>query len=359
MKRESFFLALTVAMLVSCSGNKSAADGDAVKSVRIDTVRLSVANTLLQFPGKVKAADEANLSFKVAGRIKKVYVDEGSVVRKGQLLAELDDTDYRIQLDATEAEYAQVKAQAERVIALYNDNGTTPNDYDKAVYGLKQITAKLQAHREQLGYTKIYAPFAGKVQSKLFNDHETVAAGMPVLMMIGGGQPEVEIFLSAADYLRRDRISHYFCEFSVMPGVRFALEMKHLAPQANANQLYSMQLRIVAQKGAKMPVPGMSTMVTAAVAGDGYGAVNLVVPSGAVMRSEGREWVYVVNPAQNTVTRREVHLVQLLSNEHSIVSSSALKEGEIVVASGTHSLREGDRVEALNPYSQTNVGGIL
>ena len=118
MKQIFIFCACAVALLASCSGNKAREADSEAQAVRIDTVRLSDSNTMLQFPGKVKAANDANMSFKVAGRIKKVYVDEGSTVRKGQLLAELDDTDYRIQLDATEAEYAQVKAEAERVIAL-------------------------------------------------------------------------------------------------------------------------------------------------------------------------------------------------------------------------------------------------
>lgn len=63
------------------------------------------------------------------------------------MLAELDPTDYQVQLDATEAEYRQIKAEAERVIALYQENGTTPNTYDKAVYGLKQITSKYSTTR--------------------------------------------------------------------------------------------------------------------------------------------------------------------------------------------------------------------
>lgn len=348
-----------MAMMMSCSGNKTASESYNAKPVRIDTVRLSDSNTLLRFPGKVKAASDANLSFKVAGRIKKVYVDEGSAVHKGQLLAELDDTDYRIQLDATQAEYSRIKAQAERVIALYNDGGTTPDDYDKAVYGLKQISAKLEAHREQLGYTKIYAPFAGKVQSRLFSDHETVSAGMPVLMMIGGGQLEVEIFLSATDYLRRDRIAHYSCEFNVIPGVHFPLEVLHVAPQANANQLYAMRLRIDVPKGVKQPVPGMSTLVTATIAESEDGTMSLVVPSGSVFYADNREWVYVYDTDGHTVARREVHVVQLLSNEHSIVTSATLKVGEIVVASGTRYLHEGDIVTPINAYSETNVGGIL
>ena len=94
--------------------------------------------SILQYPGKVKAAEDANLSFRVSGTIRKIYVKDGTRVRKGQLLADLDPTDYQIQLDATEAEYLQVKSEAERVMALYKDGGTTPAANDKAEYGLKQ-----------------------------------------------------------------------------------------------------------------------------------------------------------------------------------------------------------------------------
>ena len=359
MKRTFIVCACITALLSACSSEKNGTADTTSQPVRVDTVKLSCSNTVLQFPGKVKTSLDAAMSFKVAGRIKKIFVDEGSTVRKGQLIAELDDTDYRIQLEATEAEYAQIKAQADRVIALYDDNGATPNDYDKAVYGLRQITAKRNAHREQLGYTKIYAPFDGKVQSKLFNDHETVAAGMPVLTLIGGSQPEVEIFLSAADYMERSRIAQYFCEFSVIPGMKFPLKVIRVAPQANANQLYSMRLSITNPDKGTMPSPGMSTLVTAVYKASDNGSMSLIVPSGAVFNTDKQEWVYVYDTSKHTISRREVRLVQLLSNEQSIVSSSTLRVGDIVIASGTHSLKEGEMVTPINPYSETNVGGIL
>ncbi len=74
----------------------------------------------------------------MSGTIQYMHVNDGAYVRKGQLLAELDPTDYQIQLDAAEAEYQSVKAEAERVMALYKENVTTPDANDKAVYGLRQ-----------------------------------------------------------------------------------------------------------------------------------------------------------------------------------------------------------------------------
>lgn len=62
----------------------------------------------------------------MSGTIRKIYVEDGARVREGQLLAELDPADYRVQLDATEAEYKQIKAEAETVSWLFiKKNGTT------------------------------------------------------------------------------------------------------------------------------------------------------------------------------------------------------------------------------------------
>ena len=157
------FLSILPALLplfVSCN-HKAEQKADEVAVVRIDTVRAPEGAVELQYPGHVVAATEANVSFKVAGTLKRVLVSEGDYVKAGQLIAEIDPVDYKVQLSATEAEYAQIKADAERVMGLYQDGGTTASNYDKARYGLQQIEAKLQNHRNQLAYTRLVAPFSG------------------------------------------------------------------------------------------------------------------------------------------------------------------------------------------------------
>ena len=149
MKRIYLILTgISLILLSSCAQRAREAKGH--QTVKIDTVVSADKQTFLQFPGKVKAAQDISLAFRVSGTISKIHVKDGARVQEGQLLAELDPTDYQVQLDATEAEYQQIKAEAERVMALYKDNGTTPNANDKAVYGLKQITAKYKHHKDQL-----------------------------------------------------------------------------------------------------------------------------------------------------------------------------------------------------------------
>ena len=167
MKRFNFLLTgILVVLLASCSQRTQITDSK--PTVKIDTVLSAGGQTALQFPGRVKAAQDISLSFRVSGTILRMYVNDGTYVRKGQLLAELDPADYQIQLDAAEAEYQSVKAEAERVMALYKENVTTPDANDKAMYGLKQITAKYNHAKDQLEYTRLYAPFSGYVQKRLF-----------------------------------------------------------------------------------------------------------------------------------------------------------------------------------------------
>lgn len=84
---------------------------------------------------------------------------------------------------------------------------------------------------------------------------------MPVISMISQGAPEVEINLPAAEYIRRTQFTRYHATFDIYPGKFYPLECISITPKANANQLYSMRLRIV-QDGKPSPSPGMNTMVT-------------------------------------------------------------------------------------------------
>ena len=121
MKRIYFILAgISLILFMSCARSEKGTKD--TQTVKIDTVVSASSQTALQFPGKVKAAQDISLAFRVSGTIRKIYVEDGARVREGQLLAELDPADYRVQLDATEAEYKQIKAEAERVMALYKDH---------------------------------------------------------------------------------------------------------------------------------------------------------------------------------------------------------------------------------------------
>ena len=356
MKRLPLMVAVILIGSFITSCGEQTKDTDRVKTVKIDTVRTECTQTILQYPGKIKAAEDVNLAFRVSGTIRKIHVKDGQPVKAGQLLAELDPTDYQIQLDATEAQYKQIKSEAERVIALYNDGGTTPVAYDKAVYGLEQISALYKHHQDELAYTKLYAPFSGFVQKHLFESHETVGAGMPVLQMVGKGSPEVEINIPAAEYINRERFGNYQCTFDIYPGKTYTLKQIGITHKANSNQLYTMRLQLETE-GLPMPSAGMNTMVSIRL--NDEASNELIIPTNALLQENGRSCIFVYHPETGIVQSKEVSILRLTSDGRSIITSSSLKPGDIIVTAGIHSIRDGEQVKPLAPASATNVGGLL
>lgn len=343
-----------LSLLVSCSNGSE--QRNQIPSVKVDTVCSNGEKSFLQYPGRVKAAQDVDLAFRVSGTIQKLYVTEGASVKAGQLLAEMDPSDYQIQLAATEAKYKQIKAEAERVIALFKDGGSTPNDYDKAVYGLKQIEALYKHHQDELAYTKLYAPFDGFIQKRFFESHETVGAGMPVLSMLGKGTPEVEINLPAAEYIRRDFFSHYHCTFDIYPGNIYPLQLIGITHKANANQLYNMRFKL--EVGDRpLPSAGMNTMVSVFYTdGDDH---TLQVPTTALLHADGQVGVFVYQPSSQSVKHVSVTCVRPLSNGCTIITSDELHAGDVIVTAGIHTLKDGNKVRPLAPISNTNIGGLL
>jgi len=283
-------------------------------------------------------------------------VTVGQQIRKGETVARMDSRDYALQLAATEAEYKQVKAEAERVIRLYEKQSVSENDYDKAVSGLQQITAKYNAHRNALADTRLTAPFDGYVQKIHYDAGETVAAGMPVVSLISSSAPEVEINIPASEFIRSDEFETYRCSSEIYPDREFPLELVSISRKANLNQLYTARLRFL-PTGPDTPLtPGMSVMVTIGLRSGTTGAVK--IPLSAMLEHDGTPAVWVYNPADSTVALRKIR-PSAISRDGILTVTGGLHAGEQVVSAGVHALKENDKVKPLPAATSTNVGGLL
>ena len=342
-------------LLLNSSCGSQETEEKKVTNVRLFTVKHAGTAAVQDFPGRVVAAEEVNLAFKVSGTLERIAVEEGSRVSRGQLVAEMDPRDYQVQLNAAEAEYMRVKAEAERVMALYADSVSTPDAYDKARYGLKQVTAKYENARNQLADTKIYAPFNGYVQKRLFDPPTVISAGMPVLTIVSEGRQEIEINIPASTYLQRKEIASFTTSFEFLPGQTVQLRLISMAPKANANQLYTVRLSLPDGLSTQ-PSPGMNAMVNVTF----NDTVNrkTEIPSSALFRKEGQTCVWVYDAKGGTIGQRVV-TVERLDTEGNAVVSQGISAGEQVVVVGVHKLTDKQAVKPVTTESETNVGGLL
>ena len=313
-KLGSILYILSVAVFLASCGKKTKVE-EQEQSVCIDTVVVADDDANLQFPGRVVSSQEANVSFKVAGSLKCVYVKEGDHVTAGQLIAEIDPVDYNVQLSAAEAQYAQIKADADRVTAMYHDGAATASQYDKARYGLQQIQAKLQNCRNQVAYCKLYAPFSGNVKTLFFDSRETVGVGMPVLAISGNGTPEIEVNLPATSYLHHKQFATYTANFDVLPGKIISLKYVNLKTEANANQLYT--LRLAPSVPNSEITPGMSAWVTIGMRDSMSVAVR--IPSTSIVKNDDGTFVFLYEGATHLVHQCDVTVQKLHTDGTAVV----------------------------------------
>lgn len=323
-----------------------------VRSVQTYEVKSNTETSLNTFPGKVKASDEADLAFRIPGQITSIQAKPGRLIRKGEVLATLDSRDYLTQLAATEAEYQTVKAQADRIARLYDRQSVSTNDYDKAMGGLKQITEKLTAHRNAVKDTRLLAPYDGYIREPLHRVGETVGAGMPVLSIYASSVPEVEINISASDYLKRASFQAFTCTVDAIGETIYPLELISISPVPNSSQLYAVRLRFTQKDN--LPALGMSSMVSIQLRDENNNFC--LIPVSAIWEKEQIPHVWIVQ-ADETIKAVPVNVHEVKRDGNAVCSG--LEAGSTIISAGTSTLREAEKVRPIAPTSSTNVGGLL
>ena len=347
------FILLFAAFMQGCSSKKDSSNNSTL--VKVAKVVQFADRASISYPGKIEASEDVNLAFRLSGPIKEVFVKEGQFARKGDIIAQLDTRDYEVQLEATTAEYEQVKAEAERVIELHKRNSVANKDYDKAVAGLHRIEAKLKSHRNAFHDTRLTASFSGYVQKIFFDAGEIVKAGLPVVRMVNTSSLEVEVFISVRDYAKKDCFNSFTCKTNIYPELEIPLSLNGISPKANLNQLFKMSFTLD-KPDSLLLSPGMSVDVNIVCAKSSKSMFTIPVSALFSKGNDSFVWLYEEN--SKIIQKIKVNVMKLHQDGTAIVSGD-LTAGSRGVSAGVNSLKEGLEVKLLKPVSETNVGGLL
>lgn len=196
---------LATALLAACS--KPAAEAPTLRPVVVEHPQPMVGAAGEVFPGSVRAREEADLSFRVAGKILQRRVDAGAEVKAGQVLATLDPADARLNTDAAKATLAAAEADVKLADAdLRRHKELLDKGFiSKSLYELRENTLQLAQARadqarsnlavvaNQSSYTTLTATKAGLITAVLAEAGQVVAAGQPVLRFAASGEREASI----------------------------------------------------------------------------------------------------------------------------------------------------------------------
>lgn len=323
------------------------------RNVKVSTVEKTSATATKSYTGIISESKETNLAFMVAGKIKDIYVSDGDYVKEGQVLAKMDDRDYRLQYDADLANYNQVIEEVKRVKEMHKRSNVSDNDYEKAVAGEKMITAKLKRSTDQLEDTELKAPFSGYIQKVMYSPNELVDAGMPVMSLMDISTLQVSIDIPASLYLERANFISFKCVPDIMPDESYNLKLRKISAKADNNLLYRAYFDL-AEK-TKL-APGMTVRVE--ITYNTNQDEKYLIPLNAVFDGDGKSYVWVVKPDGKSVEKRSVTMGPV-SSDGDIYITGGLNEGERVVSAGVDYINENMPVHIIETDSRTNVGNLL
>jgi len=311
-----------------------------------------------QYPGKASAGAEASLSFEVSGIVKSILVKEGQQVTEGEILAELDDRDYRNAVASAQAEVDRSKAQYDRVKEAAEFKAVSEQEVSNTLAALDKAKAQLDIHAKALEDTVLKARFDGTIAKTYIQNFENVQAKQDILLLHNLGQIEIkaaipEARLAHVDPARRVTDSaqedlNFYATFDYFPGQTFPLEPKEFSAEADPiTQTFTATLVMNCPKNVII-LPGMSAMVYEAPKLKKKDP-NLLLPLNAVpVDGVGQYFVWLLEDAGNgvlTATRRDVTVGEMTDSD--VIIKSGIARGDLIAAAGVHVLVEGQQVRPL------------
>jgi HlyD family secretion protein len=332
--------------------------------------------TVLNASGYVVARREATVSSKVTGKVVEVLIEEGMEVEEGQVLARLDDSNIRMQLELMEAQEAAARSglaethvrleEAERergrVVKLAGQGISSESDVDRVESEVRSLLARLErqssevvvterrvaAMRQELDDTVIRAPFSGVAVSKNAQPGEMISP-----ISAGGGftrtgigtivdmrSLEIEVDVNESHLNRVEVGQRVDAALDAYPDWKIPCRVLAIIPTAD-RQKATVRVRIAFEELDRRILPQMGVRVAFLAAKKGERATGGVAVSRAALRRAGADY-YAWLVQDGAVTRRDVRVE--LPEADPVVVLSGLRVGEVVVVEGSADLEEGRRV---------------
>lgn len=357
MRIRSIILGLAVLIVAILFLKGCGAEEESIappKRVIVHKVPETLKARIWSTSGTAKDVLETILSFRVGGMIIALPADVGAKMKTGDLVAELDPTDFQLEMREAKAslqdilaELRNAKLDYDRKKKLVQQDVISQSEYDLAASYLDSMKAKADAQRERiaiaernLSYTRLYAPEPGTISSVPAEVHTNVTIGEPVATLNSRGLLEMDIGVPDRLIAMVTLGQKVTIRFDVFRETKLDGTVKEVGVRSNETSTFPVTVSI--DTTDKRIRSGMVGEVTFHFK-QAMSSEKVVVPSAAIAGlPNGKQYVWVVNTTNDTLQRRIVQTQ--LTERGGIIITTGLKPGELIVTRGVHSVQEGQQV---------------
>ena len=353
MKIKYILLFLIIFIFTAC---KKDVEEEIIRPVKIQEINsIQDGSFNIDFPAQISPTQKTILAFKYAGKIKSINFESGDFVKKGQVIATIDDSDYKVNLEAFSKKYEaanavvqNAEAQFYRAEKLYKGGAMPKKDYDNAVMQknvaistLKEASAGLENARNTLNDTKIIAPYDGYIDKKIVEVGAIVPEGGPVVsyisnditdIFVNASLKDIEYIKNASDINFKDNSTEKI----------YTLKIKSIAQNPDSiNLTYPVTFTFLNLEKDEKFLSGQTGTVTISVKNSEN--PEILIPLNALFEDNGSN-VYLFKNGIAVKTAVEIGELRE-TNKISIVKG--LKIGDKVIVAGVSKLVDGDKVKLL------------
>lgn len=338
-------LCMAAMLLTSCHKQKTAeaaAASDVSTTVKTQVVTAQPVGDALTVSGDIEGWRTVKMSFMVAGKIDRFGAEEGQMVRKGALLAQMDATNYNIGRELADVQVRQAEDEFKRLSLMHQRQSVSESDFNKCRFALDGARAQLRLRDKEVSDTRLFASLGGILLKKLAEPGEVVSAGMPVAVVSDISRVKVSAYIPENE-LSRVRIGQTVSVRVAAIDRTVSGTVREVSGMADPESR-SFTVKVEVSNRGLAIRPGMIAEVSIPVGGQGE---RLVIPTAAVQHSaEGVPYVYVADAKSKKAFRRNIGVGAATTG--GIEVASGLKAGEIIVVGGQQKLANGSKILVRN-----------
>lgn len=350
--RLGMFIAAVCVALAGCGGQPNSA-ARAIP-VHVIAVQSNAGSAGTSLSGTVVPRVESQLAFRVPGRIVERVADMGASVARGDVLAQLDETPFRLAVEETSAELAQAQAtlarvrrDVERNRSLARTGAIAGADFDaletlhtSAQAQVRAAQSRLDRARNDLTYATLKAPANGSIADVQAEAGQVVAAGTPVLRLAVSGRNEIQVDVPESQIGRIAKGAPVKAHLISLPGTELAGTVREVATVADpATRTYRVRVAL-----PELPAAARLGMTATVRFDTAQQDRRVQLPITALYQQGKQPAVWVLPDGEQKLVLRPISVTAMGTD--TITVADGLASGERVVVAGVHRLDAGMTVQA-------------